>query len=64
MSQQDRLRGDGTTDLEDVECFKLDIFALVPEQVHHHLEIGLACNVSGHDAEISTIQENLAQQLE
>lgn len=47
-----------------MERFKLNVFALVPEQVHHHFEVGLARDVSGHDVEIGTVEENLAQQLE
>ena len=47
-----------------MESFKLEVFALIPEQVHHHLEVGLTGDVSGHDVEIGTVEENLAQQLE
>ena len=40
-----------------MEGLKLDVLALVPEQVHHELEVILACNVSSHDGKICPIQQ-------
>lgn len=43
------------TDLENMESFKLDIFTLILEQVHHHLQVILVCDVACHDFEIGPI---------
>ena len=47
-----------------MECFELDILALVPQKVHHHLEIGLVRNVPRHDVEVCTIEQDLPEKLE
>ena len=52
------------TDLEHMECLKLNVFALVSEQIHHHLEVRLVGDVARHHVEIRTIQQNLSQQLQ
>ena len=52
------------TDLKHVECFELDVLALVPKEIHHHLEIRLARNIPGHHIEVRTIQQDLSKQLQ
>lgn len=52
------------SNLKDVECLKLDVFALVPQEIHHHLEIGFIGNIARHDVEVGTIKQDLAEQLE
>lgn len=52
-----------TTHLEDMECLELDISALIPQKIHHHLQVRLVRNVSGHDAVVCPVQEDLAQQF-
>jgi hypothetical protein len=51
-------------DLEDMERLELDVLALISQQVHHHLEISFAGDVSRHDIEVCTVEENLAQEFE
>lgn len=52
------------TRLEHMERLKLDILALVPQQVHHHLEVPLARNVLGHDVEVGTVEQDLAEEFD
>ena len=52
------------TNLEHVECFELNIFALISQQIHHHLQVSLVGNVSGHHAEVGAVQKDLAEQLQ
>jgi hypothetical protein len=47
-----------------MESFELDVLALVPKHVHHHLQVRFLSNVSCHNAEIGTIKEDLAEKLE
>lgn len=47
-----------------MESFELDILALVPKHVHHHLQVGFLSDVSGHDAEIGTVKKDFAEELE
>jgi len=54
----------GKTDLEYMEGLKLDVLALISQQVHHHLKIGFASNISRHDVEVCAIKQNLAQELQ
>lgn len=51
-------------DLEDMECFELDVAALVAEHVHHHLEVCLVRDVAGHDIEVGAVEQDLTKQLE
>jgi hypothetical protein len=44
-----------------VECLELNVLALVPQQVHHHLQIRLVRNVLRHDIEVCPIKQDLAQ---
>ena len=50
--------------LEHMESLKLNVLALVPEEVHHHFEVGLVGDVPRHYIEVCSIKEDLAQQLE
>lgn len=43
------------TDLEHMECLKLNIFTLVTQQVHHHLQVRLIRNIPRHHIEIGPI---------
>ena len=47
-----------------MECLELDVLAFVPEEVHHHLEIGLVGYVPRHYVEICPIEEDLAKELQ
>ncbi len=51
-------------DLEDVECFELDILTLVTEEIHHQLQVRLRSNVSSHDSEICAVEQDFSQQLQ
>jgi hypothetical protein len=50
--------------LENMKRLKLDILALIPEQVHHDLEVVLGRNVASHNVEVCPIQQDFAQKLE
>lgn len=52
------------TYLEHVERLELDVLALIPQQVHHHLQIGFAGDVSRHDIEVCAVEQNLAQEFQ
>lgn len=43
---------------------KLNILALVPQQIHHHLQIPLIRDVPRHHAEVRPVEQDLAQKLE
>lgn len=43
---------------------KLYILALVPQQVHHHLQIPFIRDVPRHHAEVRPVEKDLAQKLE
>jgi hypothetical protein len=47
-----------------MESNELDVLALVPEEVHHHLKIRLVRDIAGHDVEVRPVDENLAEELE
>jgi hypothetical protein len=49
---------------KNVESLELDVLALVSKHVHHHLQVAFLSNVSSHDIEIGTVEEDLAEQLE
>jgi len=49
--------------LKDVEGLKLDVGALVPQQVHHQLEVLWPADVARHHREVVAVQQQLAQQL-
>jgi hypothetical protein len=50
--------------LEYVEGLKLNVLALITEEVHHHLEVGIVRNIARHDAEVGTVQKYLAKKFE
>lgn len=43
---------------------ELYILALIPQQVHHHFEIGLVRDVARHYVEVGAVEEDLAEKLE
>jgi hypothetical protein len=47
-----------------MERLELNVLALIPQQVHHHLEIGFASDVPRHNIEVCTIEENLAKKFQ
>ena len=47
-----------------MERLKLYVLALIPEQVHHHLEVRLVRDIARHDIEVCPVEQDLAQQLE
>lgn len=49
--------------LEDVEGFKLDVPAVVPQQVHHQLQVLGFTDVFCHDGEVVSVQEKFPQEL-
>lgn len=49
------------THFENMKRFKLNIFTLVLQQIHHHLEIILVWDIACHDFEICTIQQDFTQ---
>lgn len=57
------LEGFFCTDLEDVECFELDVSAVISEQVHHQLQVLSPADVLGHDSEVVSIQEKFPEEL-
>ena len=52
------------TDLEYVERLELNVLALIPQEVHHHLEIRFVRDVPRHDVEVGAIEQNLAEELQ
>ena len=53
-----------STDLEHMKCFELNVPTLVPQKVHHHLQICLRCDISGHDGVIGSVKEYFAEEFE
>lgn len=51
------------TNLEHVECFKLNVGAFISQQVHHQLEIFWFADVFCHDGKVVSVQNQFAQQL-
>lgn len=51
------------TNLEHMKRLKLDILALISQQVHHHFQICVIGNIPGHHVEICAVEENLAEEL-
>ena len=58
------LRKSTNIHLEHMKRFELNVFALVPEEVHHHLEVRLVRYVPCHNVEVGSIEENFAQELQ
>ena len=52
------------SNLEDVKGLELDVLALVPKEIHHHLQIRLARDIPGHHVEVRTVQEDLSEEFE
>lgn len=51
------------THLEHMEGLELNVSALIPQQVHHHLEVCLNRDVLGHDVEVGPVEEDLAEEF-
>lgn len=49
--------------LEDVEGFKLDVPAVVSQQVHHQLQVLWFTDVFGHDSKIVPVQKKFPKEL-
>jgi hypothetical protein len=43
---------------------KLYILALIPQQIHHHLQVRLVRDVFGHHVEVGAVEEDLAEEFE
>lgn len=44
---------------ENVEGLKLDVAALIPQEVHHELEVLWLADVLRHDGEVVAVEEQL-----
>lgn len=44
-----------------MERLKLDVLALVSQQIHHDFQVVLRRDIAGHDVEIRPVEQNLAQ---
>ena len=53
----------GDKHLEDVEGLKLNVAALVAQQVHHELEVVGVADVDGHHLKVGAVEQDLAKQL-
>jgi hypothetical protein len=49
--------------LEHMERLKLDVLTLVSEHIHHHLQVGLAGDIPGHNIEIRPVKQDLSEEL-
>lgn len=58
------LVGVGDKDLKDMECFKLDVPAVVSEHVHHQLQVFCSADVLGHYCEVVSVEEQFPEQLQ
>lgn len=58
------LRTCHTTHLEHMKRLKLDIPTLVPQKVHHRLEVRLVRDEPSHDGVVGPVEEDLAEELE
>jgi hypothetical protein len=47
-----------------MERLELDVPALVPQKVHHHLEIRVVGDVARHDRVVCAVEEDLPEKLE
>ncbi len=52
------------THLEYMERLKLDIPALIPQEVHHHPQIGLGSDITSHNRVVCSVKEDLAEEFE
>jgi len=46
-----------------MECFKLDVSAVVSQQVHHQLQVLRPADVFCHDGEVVSIQQKFPKEL-
>ena len=52
------------THLEYMERLELNILALIPQKIHHHLQIGVVGDVPCHDGEVGAVEQDFAEKLE
>jgi hypothetical protein len=45
--------------LKDVEGFKLDVGAFIPQEIHHELQVLGLADVLGHNGEVVAVQDQL-----
>jgi hypothetical protein len=50
--------------LEYMERLELNVLAPITEKVHHHLKVGVVCDIARHDVEVGTVQKYLAKKFE
>lgn len=50
--------------LKYMERLELNVLAFITEEVHHHLKVGVVCNIARHYVEVGTVQKYLAKQFE
>ena len=58
------VRGGQNTYFENMKRLKLNVLALVAEEIHHHLEIRFARDIPGHHGEVRTIQKDLPEEFQ
>lgn len=46
--------------LEDMECFKLDVPAAISQHIHHELEVLWVADVAGHHCVVMPVQKQLS----
>lgn len=51
------------TYLKDMKSFKLDVAAVVSQNVHHEFQVLGSTDVFGHDCEVVSVQQELSQEL-
>lgn len=59
-----RSRNARAAHLEHMKRLELDVLALIAQEVHHHLQIGVVSDVSGHDGKVGAVEQDLAEELE
>jgi len=53
-----------SSNLEDVESFKLNVATFFFQHVHHQLEVVGVGDIPGHDGEVVAVQQQFTQQLQ
>lgn len=46
-----------------MKSFKLDVAAVVPQQVHHQFQVLGSTDVFGHDRKVVSVQQEFSQEL-
>lgn len=52
------------THLKHMERFELDVPTFIPQEVHHEFQVAFVRNVSRHDVEVGSVQEDFAEEFE